>query len=182
MVFNSDPPGCLSNARTIGIPIFRYILKRVLSCTVVLKTKSIIVELKKNMNQSPVQRQCVNILLFIKDTFQIKWKPECLTRAKCASEIDEQIPKQPATSFIKDTSSSMIEFLTSCFLLHWVWWVRSHFYEPFLPSVVTSGKTFVTENNTLKEKIYILYTPPTPKQPLPKTCFREPCKSGFCLS
>jgi hypothetical protein len=52
------------------------------------------------------------MLLFIKDTFQIEWKPECLTKAKCASEINEQIPRQPATSFIKDTSSSMIEFLT----------------------------------------------------------------------
>lgn len=71
MVLNSDPPGYLSNARTMGIHIFRYIFKRVLGCTVVLKTKKHKSGVKK-MNQSPVQRQCVNILLFINDTFQIE--------------------------------------------------------------------------------------------------------------
>lgn len=161
----------------MGIHIFRYIFKRVLGCTVVLKTKKHKSGVKK-MNQSPVQRQCVNILLFINDTFQIEWNPECLSKAKCASEIDEQIPKQSATSFIKDTSSS--DRIPN-FMLPFTLSVMSE--KPFLWTICCDlWKTFVTENNTLKEKIYILYTPPTPKQPFPKTCFREPCKSGFYLS
>lgn len=71
MVLNSDPPGCLSNARTMGIHIFRYILKRVLGCTVVLKTKKHKGGVKKNESVCSSEAMCVTYFYLLMIPFKL---------------------------------------------------------------------------------------------------------------
>lgn len=141
-----------------------------LGCTVVLKTKEHKGGVKKKKPWISLQFRG-NVLTYfylLRIPFKLSENPNAWPKPNCASETNEEIPKQPATSFIKDTSSSMIEFLTSCFLSHWVWRVKSHFYELFLPSVVTSGKHLSLRKIHSKKRFTYCILPLPPNSHFPK--------------